>query len=185
LKSVRVVRGAPTVLLPASSEASSFSKRQRLASFAGLVGSAALGRKRVSIKCWVLMSAVYSSCPMSFRPAGLGCLNLSPVLVVLEGFHCSLRRCTCGGIIGLPLFGVGPSFEGMKTGSRRWQGSCVVPAQQEQEASASFGVCRLTNRCSGPGPIKCLAAGVDGASASQYSRARVLTRQLAAAELGR
>jgi len=44
---------------------------------------------------------------------------------------------------------------------------------------------RLTNRCSEPGPIKCLAAGVDTLSASHFPRARVLTGQLAVAELSR
>jgi len=44
---------------------------------------------------------------------------------------------------------------------------------------------RLTNRCSGPGTIKCLAAGVDTSSASHHHRARVLTSQPAAAELNR
>jgi len=44
---------------------------------------------------------------------------------------------------------------------------------------------RLTSRCSEPGPINCLAAGVDSFSSSQFSRARVLTSQPAVAELGR
>jgi hypothetical protein len=45
--------------------------------------------------------------------------------------------------------------------------------------------CRPTNRCSGPGHIKCLAAGVDASSVSQLFRARVLTSQRATAELSR
>ena len=48
-----------------------------------------------------------------------------------------------------------------------------------------FGVRRLTNRCSGPPTIKCSAAGVDLPPTSLLPRARVLTRQPAAAELSR
>jgi len=44
---------------------------------------------------------------------------------------------------------------------------------------------RLTNRCSGPGPIKCLAAGGQALSFCGRWRARVLQRPWAAAELNR
>ena len=44
---------------------------------------------------------------------------------------------------------------------------------------------RITNRCSGPPTIKCSAAGVDSPTSSLLPRARVLTGQLAAAELSR
>ena len=44
---------------------------------------------------------------------------------------------------------------------------------------------RITNRCSGPPTIKCSAAGVDLPPSWTPPRARVLTRQLAAAELSR
>jgi hypothetical protein len=47
--------------------------------------------------------------------AGLGHLQRSPGLVPSKGHNCTLRRCTCGGIIGLPLFDVGPSFQVFKT----------------------------------------------------------------------
>jgi hypothetical protein len=45
--------------------------------------------------------------------------------------------------------------------------------------------CRLTNRCSGRGHIKCSAAGGRAKSAHERRRARVLTSQPAAAELSR
>jgi hypothetical protein len=44
---------------------------------------------------------------------------------------------------------------------------------------------RLTNRCSGRGPIKCSAAGGRAESAPERCRARVLRGRRAAAELGR
>jgi hypothetical protein len=44
---------------------------------------------------------------------------------------------------------------------------------------------RLTNRCSGRGPIKCSAAGGRAKSAHERWRARVLKRRRAAAELSR
>jgi len=50
---------------------------------------------------------------------------------------------------------------------------------------ASFGVRRITNRCSGPGHIKCSAAGVDASPSSHRQRARVLMGWRAAAELSR
>ncbi len=45
--------------------------------------------------------------------------------------------------------------------------------------------CRLTNRCSDPGPIKCSAAGGRAQRAPERWRARVLKGQRAVAELGR
>jgi hypothetical protein len=44
---------------------------------------------------------------------------------------------------------------------------------------------RLTNRCSGRGRIKCLAAGGQAQSAHERYRARVLRGRRAAAELNR
>jgi hypothetical protein len=44
---------------------------------------------------------------------------------------------------------------------------------------------RITNRCSGPGHIKCSAAGVDSCSSPHRHRARVLIGWRAAAELSR
>ena len=44
---------------------------------------------------------------------------------------------------------------------------------------------RLTNRCSGPGWIKCLAAGEEARVLEQVPCARVLKRGLPAAERGR
>jgi hypothetical protein len=114
-------------------------------------------------------------------PAPAGHRSLCRNLLLPKGLNCSLRRCTCGGIIAASLFGViGPSFKAEQE-FRGWQGASAVHIP----TSASFGVCRITNRCSGPGHIKCSAAGVDVSSSPHRFRARVLTSQLAAAELSR
>jgi hypothetical protein len=62
-------------------------------------------------------------------------------------------------------------------------GGCACHCRDRETARS--GHCRPTNRCSGPPTIKCLAAGVDLPTTSPLPRARVLTRQLAAAELSR
>ncbi len=79
-----------------------------------------------------------------------------------------------------PLFKVSPSF---KTGSHTVAGimrSAITP----RRPSRHWG-CRLTNRCSDPGRIKCLAAGEDLPTSMGSRRARVLNRRRAVAELGR
>ncbi len=175
---MRVVRGAPTVLLAASSEASSRSQGKPCACFAGWAGSAFLSRKRSSIKCLVRMSAVYIRCPQTSCTAGLGHLSLSSILVPIKGFNCSLRRCTCAG--HHRSCSAKPFVQG-RTGIKRVAGTM----RSAHSAFSQLWVCRLTNRCSEPGTIKCLAAGVDLPASSQLPRARVLTRQLAVAELNR
>jgi hypothetical protein len=60
---------------------------------------------------------------------------------------------------------------------------CACSRQDRETAQPSH--CRLTSRCSDPGHINCLAAGVDLPTSSPLPRARVLTSQRAVAELGR
>ena len=113
LGSVCVVRGAPTVLLPASSEIFSCSQGQRRARIAGKVGSVFL-IKRSSIKCLGEGATVYiPRLPVS-STAGLGHRSLSPIVAVPKGLNRTLRRCTCGGIIPVPLFDVSPLFKALK-----------------------------------------------------------------------
>jgi hypothetical protein len=50
---------------------------------------------------------------------------------------------------------------------------------------AGVGVRRITNRCSGRGRVKCLAAGGQALCAHERYRARVLRGRRAAAELNR
>jgi hypothetical protein len=47
--------------------------------------------------------------------AGLGHLHRSPSAVLPKGRSCTLRRCIRGGMIGVALFGVGPSISAHKT----------------------------------------------------------------------
>jgi hypothetical protein len=76
------------------------------------------------IFAWQLGASMYAQLigqrsPGSVDPAsstaGLGHLQRSPGLAASKGHNCTLRRCTCGGIIALPMFGVGPSFKVFKT----------------------------------------------------------------------
>jgi hypothetical protein len=69
-------------------------------------------------------------------------------------------------------------------GCGRSHGGSAV--QNPRVQVAGLGVRRITNRCSGPGNIKCQAAGEDALRSSHRFRARVPTkRRLAAAELNR
>jgi hypothetical protein len=81
------------------------------------------------------------------------------------GFSGALRRCTCGGMIVVPLLGVGPSLKA----NRNHRVSEAMHATEDQEAPASAKPRRLTLRCS--------AAGNDKVHASM--------RRARRAELGR
>jgi hypothetical protein len=90
-----------------------------------------------------------------------------------------LRRCIGGGIIGLPLIGVGPSFKADKTKN----------VQADDQGSArtvptfNFGR-RLTSRCSEPTHHKVLGRGRPSLPRGLWPRARVLNGRRAVAELG-
>ncbi len=95
--------------------------------------------------------------------------------------HRFLVHCAAASVsASSPLFKVSPSF---KTGSHTVAGTMRI-ALAPRRSSQLWG-CRLTNRCSGRGHIKCSAAGGRAMSAPERWRARVLKRQRAAAELGR
>jgi hypothetical protein len=93
--------------------------------------------------------------------------------------HCAATPERC--IIVVPLFVVGPSFEVLKI--KRVAGTMRI-ASRPGRFSKLDGL-RLTNRCSGPGHIKCMAAGGHAFCMRLAPRARVLTSQRAAAELNR
>ena len=112
--------------------------------------------------------------------AGSGPLCLRRKLQPLKGCSSNCAAAPVAASSGCRCFGVGPSFKAEQE-FRGWQG----PSAMHIPTSVSFGVCRITNRCSGPGHIKCSAAGGRAVSSTHRFRARVLTSQRAAAELSR
>jgi hypothetical protein len=90
-----------------------------------------------------------------------------------------LRRCTCNGIIGVPLFSERPLFKAAKT-NRVYRS---VSGNARTMPTLNFNR-RLTRRCSEPSDHKVLGRGRPSLPRGLLPRARVLKAQRAVAELG-
>jgi hypothetical protein len=133
-----------------------------------------------------------------FATLAYGALGILPVLIYgapLYAFADANRRATwpiaitIGALPGVVLFGLGALFDPVillvaivVLPSGLLVASCTHILWRKREV---FCRCRLTNRCSGRGHIKCSAAGGRAQSAHVRYRARVLKWRRAAAELSR
>ena len=184
-------RGAPTQvaghsvgnLVPPKGSASRLNSRRGQVQF--------LGRQWSSIKCRTHREAVSGFRPPVFpAPAGHLLRLRSRRAAHMSRVHCAAAPAVASS--PRPPCSHCPaewraSWQQLRsdesTGWATSQGESAVLDLRLQVAG--FGVRRITNRCSGPRTHKVLGRGRGRAAANQMHRARVLTGQLAAAELSR